>query len=156
QRLDAGDDLADGEGFYEIVVGAAVEADDALLDGIARGQHKHWHGIATRSQVLQKREPVAVRQAEIEDGGVVWVGGKGRLGFAKEPNGVDGKARARQRRAQDLGDANLVFDDQEPHVATSIALACAVCRLRQAQEVYASFKPSQAAQIQPPAPAPGS
>ena len=46
----------------------------------------------------------------------VEIGDRARV--AAEANRIDGEAGPRQRRAQDLGDANFVLDHQESHVHT--------------------------------------
>ena len=116
QRLDAGDDFAHGKRLDQVVVGASVEARHAMLHGVTRRQHQDGKGVAPGAHVLQENEPVAVGQPEIEDDGIVGVDLEGRARIAAAAHRIDGKAGPRQRRAQDLGDANLVLDHQESHV----------------------------------------
>src|SRR5579863_713251 len=46
QSAQAGQEFAKLEGLGEIVVGAMVEAGDAVFDGIARSQHEHRNALA--------------------------------------------------------------------------------------------------------------
>src|SRR6185369_397639 len=48
ERAQARLELAELEGLAEIVVGAGVEAGDALLDAVARGEHEHGGAVAAR------------------------------------------------------------------------------------------------------------
>ena len=65
---------------------------------------------------FKRREPVAVGQSEIEDDGIVGIDLEGRARIAAEADRIDGEAGPRQRRAQDLGDANFVLYHQKSHV----------------------------------------
>jgi hypothetical protein len=65
--LDAGDQLARVERLAEVIVGAHLEADDAVDRLVARGQHDHRSRLATRAQPPAGGQPVLTRQHQVED-----------------------------------------------------------------------------------------
>ncbi len=149
QGLGTGDQLAHGERLDEVIVGAGVEAGDAVLHGIARRQHEDGHRLATGPHLLQQFQPIAVGQAEIENGGVIGPDLQRSARIGAKSDCVHREAGTRQRRAEDLHDAHFVLNDQEPHVR-HLVICVATCWLRWAPsyptatyEVYGSFKPAQ-------------
>ena len=62
--------LLERERLDDVVVGARVEAGDAVADGVARGQHQHRHPAAPRPQAAADDEPVDARHEHVEDDGV--------------------------------------------------------------------------------------
>src|SRR5262249_3031301 len=53
QDAQAGQQLGEGEGLDQVVVGAGVQAGDAVLDGVASGQDENGRGPARPAQVGQ-------------------------------------------------------------------------------------------------------
>jgi hypothetical protein len=59
------------ERLGDIIVGAGVEALHLVAPAVARGQDQHRHGAAGAAPFLQHRNAVHLRQADVEDDGVV-------------------------------------------------------------------------------------
>ena len=103
------------ERFWQIVVGAGVDAVDPLGPAAARGEDQHRDAAIIGAPALQHRQPVHAGQAEIEnDRGVV-------LGVAAKPrllavaDDLDDVAGGFQPAGQIRGDPPIVFDHQHPH-----------------------------------------
>ena len=111
QRAQAGEQLLALERLDEVVVGAGVEALDARLDGVARGQHEDRH-VAVVAQQARDVDAVELRQAEVEDDEV----GRELARVAERRLAVVARARLvalhAQRAQQDLGDLVVVLDDE--------------------------------------------
>jgi len=65
----ARDHLHHAEWLHEIVVGTAVKADDLVVFAALRCRHDHRHtlGAGLDAQLFQDRDPIFVRQHDIED-----------------------------------------------------------------------------------------
>jgi hypothetical protein len=66
QRPHAGDQLGEGKWLDEIVVGAGIEPEDAIVDGVLGRENQHRRRIAAGAQRGQHIEAVAFRQHEVE------------------------------------------------------------------------------------------
>ena len=64
--LHAADELGDGEGLGDVVVGAGLEADDLVELGVLRREHQHV-GVAELADPAADLDAVDVGQAEVED-----------------------------------------------------------------------------------------
>jgi hypothetical protein len=58
--------LREGEWLNKVVVGARLEARDAVGDLIARGEHQHRRATAIRPVSAAHGQPVNARQADVE------------------------------------------------------------------------------------------
>ena len=74
ERAQPRDELGERERLDEVVVGAAVEAGDAVLDRVARGEHEHGRPDAVVAQAAADLEAVDAGQHHVEHDRVV-VGG---------------------------------------------------------------------------------
>lgn len=112
---DAGEQLARGEGLGDVVVGAGLEAEDAVGLLVAGGQHEHGQ-VGARAQLPAHREAVEVGEHEVEEDGVV--GGSQRLLQAGEAVvfAVDGDAVAGEVLRGQLREAEVVLDEEDPEV----------------------------------------
>ena len=112
QGPDPGQQLLALEGLDQVVVGAAVEAVDAILGLGPRGQHQDRH-VALGAQAAADLDPVEAGQAEVEDDQV----GDEAGGHVEGVDAVGGRlhlvALLAQRAAQDVGDLGVVLDDQD-------------------------------------------
>ena len=115
QGADARDELLDVEGLAEVVVAAGVEAVDALVPGVARGQHDHRHGVAARAPGAQHLEPGALGQPEVEHHGVVGLGVAEVLGVDAVRRAVDREARAHEVRAHEARELVVVLREEQSH-----------------------------------------
>jgi len=116
QRLCASDELGHGERLDEVVICTCIKAVDAVLDRVARGQDENRSLIPARPHLSKKREAVAVRQAQIEDHGIVGANPKRRLSVATRSHRINSKSGFSQGLPENLRDPNLIFDNEEPHV----------------------------------------
>ena len=92
QRADARGELVELERLHEVIVGAGVEARDAIGDRVARGQDQHGPRVAAPAHRAQHVEALLARQAEIEQQEVVHVLRERELGGAAVLHPVDGEA----------------------------------------------------------------
>lgn len=71
QRPDAGHQFDHGKRLDQVIVGPGIQTGDAVLYGIAGSQNEHGDGAPAAPHRGEQLEPVAVRQSQIENGGVV-------------------------------------------------------------------------------------
>jgi hypothetical protein len=62
--------LAQRERLDQVVVGAGVEALDAVVDGVARGEHEHRRAVAGLAHAPADLEAVDAGHADVEHHGV--------------------------------------------------------------------------------------
>lgn len=116
QRLEARGQLDERKGLGEIVVGAVLQAADAVVDIAECAQHQHRRGLAALAQRLQHLDAVHFRQHAVEDDGVERLL---RRVEARASVGGDfhGVAVARQALNQEVAHFRIVLDDQDFHCA---------------------------------------
>ena len=66
QRADPGEELRQGEGFDEVVVGTQIKAEHPIVDAVARRQNQHGRLDVAFPQRLQDFEPPTTRQHQIQ------------------------------------------------------------------------------------------
>ncbi len=107
--------LVERERFDEVVVGAEVEARDAIVDLIARGDDEDAGAEPPRTQPPQDRQTVELGHHEIEHERVVGV----RLGepqpFVAVAGRVDGVARLAQALRERSRERLVILDEQDTH-----------------------------------------
>ena len=119
QRAHPREQLLTLEGLDEVVVGAGVEALDAGLERVARGQDQDRHVVvgAQRARDLEAVEP---GQAEVEDHEV----GRERAPVLQRGGTVGGGAHLvalhAQRALERLGDVLVVLDDEDAGCAGKV------------------------------------
>ena len=79
QRAQPRQNLLHMEGLHDIIVGAGIEALDFVAPAVARGQHQDRHRPPGLAPVAEDRNAVLLRQADVEDDGVI------RLRIAEKP-----------------------------------------------------------------------
>ena len=107
--------LAQREGLDQVVVGAGVEALDAVVDRVARGEHEHRGAVAGLAHAPADLEAVDAGHAHVEDDGVGRRGGQAverRGAICGELHVV---ALERKRPLERGPHGRLVVDDQDPH-----------------------------------------
>jgi hypothetical protein len=119
ERADAGFEFLQRERFGHVVIGAEIEAGDALLDAVGRGQDQHRYGRAACTQPAQNLQPVQPRQAEVEDQQIELVRCQCRIGLGAAFDPIDRVARIAQRAQQAVGEHVVVFGDQDAHGVSS-------------------------------------
>ena len=108
------------EGLDQVVVGAAVEAVDAVLGLGPRGQHQDRH-VAVGAQPAADLDPVEAREAEVEDDQVGDEAGGDVERLDAVGRGADLVALVAQRAAQDVGDLGVVLDDEDAAAGCSVS-----------------------------------
>ena len=115
QRAQAREQLLQREGLHQVVVGARVEAGNAVADRASGRQHQDRHGRALGAQLPRDLEAVDAGQHHVEHdrvGGGVRHGGEGLRAVLGEHELVPlGLERPHERVAH----GRLVLDDQEAH-----------------------------------------
>ncbi|MNT32330.1 hypothetical protein D3C72_1682030 [compost metagenome] len=93
QRAHAGFQLGQREGLGHVVVGAQIQALDAFVDAVGRGQDQHRQHRAAGAQALEHLQAGHARQSQVQDQQVEGLGRQGRVGTEPVGNMVDGIAR---------------------------------------------------------------
>src|SRR5690606_33083369 len=110
----------DAKRFDEVVVGARVNAFDALGPRTTRCKDEHGHHSPSRSPSLEDGETIHFRQAEVQYDEIVV------FGVAAEPRifAVARNVGAVAGPSESCGDARcdfrLVLDDEDAHQSSSI------------------------------------
>ena len=86
------------ERLGEIVVGAGVHAGDLVAPPVARREDDDRHVAAGAPPLLENRDAVQLRQADVENDDIVGLGVAEEVAFLAVEGGIDGIAGARQRR----------------------------------------------------------
>ena len=113
QRADAGGQLVDLERLDEVVVGAGVEARDALVEGVAGGQQQDRDAEALAAQPSGDREPVHARHRDVEHDHVRQRALDLGEGGAAVGRGGDVVALGGQRPLEHPPDRRVVVDEQD-------------------------------------------
>ena len=118
-------ELEHAERLGQVVVGAELEAEDAVELGRLRGQHQDRRRAAARAQRLRHLETVEAGHHQVEDeqvGRPLALPGERRGAVADRVHVV---ARALQVHHQQVADVGLVFGDEDRrgHGRLSRALA---------------------------------
>ena len=74
ERAHTGQHFLQMKGLGDIIVGARIEALHLVAPAIARREHEHRHGAAGAAPGFQHRDAVHLRQADVENNGVVGLG----------------------------------------------------------------------------------
>jgi hypothetical protein len=111
----AGEKLLEGERLREVVVGAGVEAADAVVDAVERGEEEDGRVETLAAERLAELDAVYAREKDVEDDDIVRsVAGHGEAIFAVVRE-VDRVAFLFEHAADYLGEAAFVFDEEEIH-----------------------------------------
>src|SRR6185437_1320160 len=92
-----------------------IEPGDLVRPAVARRKHEHRHLPAFLAPAVEHREPIDLRQSEIEDHRVIAFGRSEIMAVLPVGREIDRIARAFERRAQLAPEIGLVFDDQNAH-----------------------------------------
>ena len=130
QRAQARLQLAQGERLDEVVVGAGVEALDAIVDRVARGEHQHGRPVTGLPQAPADLEPVEPRHRDVEDDRFGGRGGQPIEGFLAVGGEVDVVPVKRERTLQCCANGRLVVDNQDLHFLRIVPrVGFPVCRV---------------------------
>jgi hypothetical protein len=115
QSAEAGLELGYGEGLGHVIVATAFEAEDALIDGAARGEDEDRGADTLRAEALDQLEAVDVGEGEVDDHSVVDAFEGEAFGFGSVGAGVDAKAGFGEGPGKKLTNGGVIFDDEQPH-----------------------------------------
>ena len=103
------------ERLRQVVVGAGFETDHLVLPVRTRGQNQDRQAAAETAQCLDHRDAVAFRQAEVDDGGVVFELASEIDAFVAIGGRIDDVARILEIFDELGAQPRIVFDHQHAH-----------------------------------------
>ncbi len=115
QRAQPRGQLVQIDRLDHVVVGAEVQAADAIGHCVARGQHQHRQRQPGLAHGGQHVEPVLARQPEVEHRGGVGLGAQLAFGSDAVAHPVDLEAELAQAGAQAVTQQRVVFGQQDAH-----------------------------------------
>jgi hypothetical protein len=103
------------ERLGQVIVGPGIQAQDLVVDGVARRQDEHVRLEPRLAPVAQERHAVDLGEHQVENDDVV-AGGAGLVvALLAVLGGVDGEAFFFQAAAQGLCQRLVIFDQQDSH-----------------------------------------
>ena len=115
QRAQAREQLGERERLGQVVVGAGVEAADAIVDGVARREHDHRRPDALRAQAPAHLEAVGPGEQDVEDHRVEAGGAREAQRVLPVARDVDDEPVAAQAAPHRGRHAHVVLDHEHPH-----------------------------------------
>jgi len=113
--LGAGEEFAEGEGFWDEVIGTAFEAADAFLDGAFGAEDDDGDGVSFGAETFDEGEAVGPREHEVDYGEVEACGGGELPCGLCGGDGIDGEAALSKALVEERGDLGVIFDDEDAH-----------------------------------------
>lgn len=117
--VEARHEFIDVEGFNEVIVGAEVEAFEALVERAAGGDEHDGDGETALAELAQNAEAVAAGDHDIEDEGVVGAGGGEGEGIVAVIAEIDGDRLRFETFAHEVRELLVVFEHQDFHAPAS-------------------------------------
>src|SRR6266851_355266 len=118
-RFQPGDQFLQRERLHQVVVGAAAQAMNAVLQAAARGQDHDRNGVVLLPYLAQQLQSVAVGQAEVEDQGRIKGPAENAPGVLDRRQDVGLIACRLQALCQELSELLVIFNDQQSHPGPS-------------------------------------
>ncbi len=115
QRAQAGVELLQGEGFDHVVVGAGIQSDDPIVEGIASGEDQHRQLVPFAAQLAQQAEAVDIGQVEIQNEGGKLVALECRQGGQPLLQPVHRITAVAQGILHAITQHHIIFNQQDPH-----------------------------------------
>src|SRR5579859_2912537 len=114
QGIDAREQLAEGEGFGQIVISAAAQSPDSIVDLGQRTQNQNWRALAGFAQHLDDGEAVDVTgEHAIHDDDIIRLARRQEHPVAPGGGMIGGMAGFLQAFDDELRDPLIVFDQQD-------------------------------------------
>ena len=113
EGADAGEQLGQGERLDEVVIGAGIEARDAVADRIAGGEHEDRGGGALAAEALGDVVAVHGGEHDVEQDEVVLLGLGLELRRRRRLRPVDDVALLFEHAADGAGETAFIFDEEE-------------------------------------------
>ena len=120
--------LLEGERLGHVVVGAAVEPFDALLDRGSGGQRNHREVRESRANRAEDLEAVLAGERQVEQYQRIVAGQRGRLSARAVVADRDGVPVRAEGLLDEPGQRSFVFDHQDSHPDSPYALMQAKSR----------------------------
>ena len=119
QRTHACFQLGQRKRFGHVIVGAQVQALNALFNRVGRRQNQHRHGITTPAQSFEHFQPVQPGQAQIQNQQIEFAIGQQRcVCLASGGDMADHGARAAQGSLQAISQHLVIFGNQYAHIVS--------------------------------------
>jgi len=118
---DAGEEFFPGEGLDHVVVGAEVEAFDAVLNAVAGGEAEDGGFDAAAADGLEDGPAVFAGEHHVEDDAVVGVGEGELEGLVAAEGEVDGVAFFAEAVGDGAGEGGVVLGDEDTHRFAPVA-----------------------------------
>ncbi len=119
QRVEARQQLAEGEGLGQVVIAAAAQAADAVIDLGQRAQDQNRRALAGLAQHLDDGQAVDVaRQHAVHDDHIIGLAGGEKHAVPAVGRMIGGMAGFLQAFDDELADAFVVLDQQDLHVGS--------------------------------------
>jgi hypothetical protein len=115
QGAQARQELGEGKGLDDVVVGAGVEPGHLVLDAVLGREHEDRRVDALGPEVAADGEPVLLGQHDVQDDEVVGIRLGQVLGFFSVVGAVDGVPLFEKPSLDDAGQAPGIFDNEDPH-----------------------------------------
>ena len=115
QRAQASDQFLGLERLGEIIVRACVQPRHLVRPAVARGEHEDGELAPFLAPHTEHGQPVDLRQAKVEDDGVIVFGRSEEMAVLAICREVDSIALALKRRLELLAERGFVLDDQDTH-----------------------------------------
>ena len=113
-------ELLERERLDQVVVGAGVEALDAIRDRVARGEHQHGRAVAGGAQAAADLEPVGLGHEHVEHDRVRRLVGERVERLAAVGGQMDPVAVHPQRAVERVADRGLVIDHEDAHTRNRV------------------------------------
>ena len=112
QRAHARQNFLEVERLGDIIVGAGIETLHLVAPAVARGENEHRHGAAGAPPSLQHRDAVHLRQADVEDDGVVGLAVAEIMALLAVEGAIDDVAGVGQRGCELPVEIGVVLDNE--------------------------------------------
>ena len=115
-------EFGEGERLDQVVVGPTIQPGDPILDVVEGREHQDGPGVPDPAKGRAGVEAVESGQDHVEDDEVIGIGLGPLECVAAIADDIGGMAIAHQDALDRVGDRNLVLDDQDPQVSSSVVL----------------------------------
>lgn len=125
QGAQPGCQLQQAERFYQVVVGASVEAADPIADRVSRRQHEDRDPAPLTAQPAAELHAIKARQHQVQHDRRVLGLGRHPQAVGPVSSDVDGMPLFLEAALDEAGHPGLVLDHQYAHTPRLRSLRCA-------------------------------
>ena len=116
EGLEAGEEFREGEGFGEVIVAAALEAGDAVVERAFGAENEDGNFDLLGAPAFDDFEAVEFGEHEVDDGGIVGVFTAHLAAFLAVGADIDDVTALAQSFGDKRGDFGVVFQEENFHV----------------------------------------